>query len=169
MPMVRSQLQSLESMPVPELRARYAEVFGEPTNSGNRRWLVRRLAWRLQALAEGDLSERAKRRAAELARDADVRLRPPAIDELPARGLSVTGTLRPADPRRPAPGTVLRRVYKGVAHEVSVLPSGFEHEGKVYRSLTAVATAITGSHWNGNLFFGLAESKRDKRPAKENA
>lgn len=161
-----SKLQSLGSMTVPELRARYAEVFGEPTNSGNQRWLLRRLAWRLQALAEGDLSERAKRRAAELARDADVRLRPPALGEAPPGGHCVTGTLRPTDRRRPAPGTALQRVFKGVAHEVKVLPSGFEHEGKVYRSLTAVATAITGSHWNGYLFFGLTD---DRQRAKENA
>jgi hypothetical protein len=52
---------------------------------------------------------------------------------------------------------VLRRTFKGAEHEVTVLPHGFEHEGKTYRSLSAVATAITGSHWNGFLFFGLTK------------
>jgi hypothetical protein len=67
---------ALQLMPPRQLRQRYAEVFGEATTS-NRIWLVRRIAWRLQALAEGDLSERARARAAELARDADLRVVPP--------------------------------------------------------------------------------------------
>ena len=62
-------------MPVSRLRARYAEVFGEPTTSGNRQWLFRRIAWRIQSLAEGDLSERTRRRAAELLRRPEGRLR----------------------------------------------------------------------------------------------
>ncbi len=159
---IQQQIEELRGMPVSRLRERYAEVFGEPTTSGNRQWLFRRVAWRIQALAEGDLSERARRRAAELARDVDVRVRPPAggdaaTDERPgARLVTVSGRIAAAgNERLPAPGTVLRRLFKGVEHEVTVLAQGFEYEGKVYRSLSAVATAITGSHWNGFLFFGL--------------
>jgi hypothetical protein len=69
----RNALAELAGMPVAALKERYLEVFGEATRSGNKQWLIRRIAWRIQALAEGDLSERARRRAAELARDADVR------------------------------------------------------------------------------------------------
>ena len=69
------ELAALERMTAAELRDKYAELFGEPAASGNRAWLARRVGWRMQALAEGDLSERAKALAAELARDADVRLR----------------------------------------------------------------------------------------------
>lgn len=151
-------------MPVSRLRDRYADAFGEPTTSGNRQWLFRRVAWRIQSLAEGDLSERARRRAAELARDVDVRVRPPSDGE-PAeavrtgtRLVTITGRIASAgNDRLPAPGSVLRRVFKEKEHEVTVLPQGFEYDGKAYRSLSAVATAITGSHWNGFLFFGLTK------------
>jgi hypothetical protein len=63
------QIAALQRLTVKELRDRFAEVFGEPTNANNRDWLLKRIAWRLQELAEGGLSERAKRRAAELAND----------------------------------------------------------------------------------------------------
>ena len=59
---VGAEVAALPRMAIQDLRARYAEVFGEGTRSGNRAWLIKRLAWRLQALAEGDLSERARRR-----------------------------------------------------------------------------------------------------------
>src|SRR5262245_53816403 len=76
------ELARLERMTIPELRWRYLEVFGEEASSHNKVWLVRRLAWRLQSLAEGGLSERAQRRAAELANDADIRMNPPAAGHL---------------------------------------------------------------------------------------
>jgi hypothetical protein len=72
---VGKEVAALQRMTVKELRARYAEVFGEETPARNKVWLVKRIAWRLQALAEGDLSQRARRRAAELANDADLQLR----------------------------------------------------------------------------------------------
>ena len=71
---VGKEVAALQRMTVKELRARYAEVFGEETLAQNRAWLVKRIAWRLQALAEGGLSERALRRATELADDADLQL-----------------------------------------------------------------------------------------------
>ena len=161
------ELVDLESMPVARLRERYAEVFGEPSRSGNRRWLVRRIAWRVQALAEGGLSERARRRALELARDEDLRVRPPGEDtvasvstlRLTSHRRVAVGNVAPSDPRLPIPGTVLTREHKGVTHRVTVLTSGFEYEGKAYRSLSAVAHAITGAHWNGYHFFGLAPAR----------
>src|SRR5262249_39172884 len=76
-PSIANELAGLEHLTVPELRHQYARLFGEPTWAANRAWLVKRIAWRMQALAEGDLSERARRRAAELANDADLRLGPP--------------------------------------------------------------------------------------------
>jgi hypothetical protein len=72
-----NEVATLERLSVGQLRQRFADLFGETTKASNRTWLVKRIAWRLQALAEGDLSERARRRAAELARDADLRLNPP--------------------------------------------------------------------------------------------
>ena len=76
-PNVARELAALQRLTVPQLRLRYAEVFGETTNANNRAWLVKKIAWRLQALAEGGLSERARQRAAELANDADLRANPP--------------------------------------------------------------------------------------------
>jgi DUF2924 family protein len=70
---VGKEVAALQRMTVRDLRTRYAQVFGEETRAGNKPWLVKRIAWRLQSLVEGDLSERAQR-AAELANDADLRL-----------------------------------------------------------------------------------------------
>ncbi|MCA9311181.1 MAG: DUF2924 domain-containing protein [Phycisphaerales bacterium] len=158
------QIDELEAMTVAELRERYREVYGEPSRSGNRRWLVRRIAWQLQALDEGDLTERARRRASELARDQDLRVRPPRGLEVrrPVRrtGLrTVSGAIVKRDGRVPMPGSVITREYKGTEHRVLVLEDGFEHDGQVYRSLSAVAHAITGSHWNGFHFFGLRKKQ----------
>jgi hypothetical protein len=159
---VDAQLEALTTMTVTQLRHRYAEVFGEPTTSGNRQWLFRRVAWRIQALAYGGLSERARHRAAELARDADIRVQAPRaiVQQRPTnasnRVLTLTGkVVASSDIRLPPPGSVLRRTWKGTEHEVTVLPSGFEYRGATYRSLSAVATAISGSHWNGFAFFNI--------------
>src|SRR4051812_25284204 len=76
-PKIAIEIAEIGKKPIRDLRARYAELFGEPTFSGNRVWVVKRIAWRLQAIAEGDLSERARRRAEEIANDADIRLSPP--------------------------------------------------------------------------------------------
>jgi hypothetical protein len=59
------------------------------------------------------------------------------------------------DRRLPIPGTVISKVYKGTVIDVNVLDKGFEYDGKVYRTLSAIAGAVTGQHWNGYLFFGL--------------
>jgi hypothetical protein len=70
--------------------------------------------------------------------------------------MPTVATLRfPQDDRLPPPGTVITRKYKGEVLQVRVQPDGFEYEGAVYTSLSAVAKAITGSHCNGYLFFRL--------------
>jgi hypothetical protein len=161
---IAREVAALQRMTVQQLRSRYAEVFGEATNGNHKTWLTRRIAWRLQALAEGDLSERARRRAAELANDADIRMNPPKMDQAtPAPERTQTRTVRfQLDDRLPPPGTVITRKYKGEVLQVKVLPSGFEFEGEVYGSLSAVAKAVTGSHCNGYLFFRLAGKGGDQ-------
>jgi hypothetical protein len=158
---VGKEVAALKRMTVSELRTKYAEVFGEETNARHKEWLVRRIAWRLQAQAEGDISERARQRAAELANDADLRTsapKPPkAAASPPPAGRTATTTLHTsADDRLPMPGTIIVRQYKGQNLEVRVLPKGFEFEGEVYKSLSAVAKKITGAHCNGYYFFRLA-------------
>ncbi len=150
------EVATLRRMTAKQLRERYAEAFGEPTRSGNRDCLVKRIAWRLQALEEGTLSERARRRAEELAKEADIRLTPPRTRQ--PRPTGPRHTAAPAarlDPRLPMPGTLITRSYKGETLHVTVLEKGFEYEGEVYRSISAVASAITGSHLNGFAFFNL--------------
>src|SRR5262249_45686787 len=144
----------LQRLTVGQLRQRFAELFGEATQASNRTWLIKRIAWRMQALAEGDLSQRARQRAAELARDADLRLNPPqrkaSTTSPPPVPISVPV---PVDHRLPPPGTILTRPYKGQLLQVHVLTEGFAYGGRVYPSLSAVAKVITGSHCNGFLFF----------------
>lgn len=160
---VGKEVAALQRMTVKELRTKYAEVFGDETRTGNKAWLVKRIAWRLQAHAEGGLSERARRRAEELANDADLRMSPPkpkaAPNAEPAR--TATTALRVSgDDRLPPPGSIITREYKGKTLHVRVLPNGFEYEGEIHRSLSAVAKAITGSHTNGYHFFRLRKEDR---------
>ena len=152
------QVTELMHMSVGELREKYAELFGEETNSRHRQWLLRRISYRIHELAEGGLSERARKRAAELADEAHLRRRMPTMaaeqkplaeQEPPAEEPS-----KPArDERLPAPGTVLVREFQGTSHEVTVLERGFLYQGKNYRSLSRIARAITGTAWNGYRFF----------------
>src|SRR5688500_12192467 len=146
---VQQTLAALGRMTPAELRAKYLEVFGEPSRSGNKDFLFKRIAWRIQSLAEGGLSERARRRAQELARDADIRLtipRPRKQDNAEdAADRTVTlpaPRATTAHDRLPIAGTVLTRKYRGRRVEVKVLPAGFEYDGNVYRSLSAVAKAV---------------------------
>ena len=148
-----NEVATLQRLSIGQLRQRFAEVFGEATAASNRTWLVKRIAWRMQALAEGDLTERARRRAAELARDADLRLNAPrsqTATPIPPEPVRVP---TPVDHRLPPPGTILTRPYKGQLVQVQVLTEGFAYAGRVYPSLSAVAKAVTGSHTNGFHFF----------------
>ena len=153
-PHIEKEVARLQQMTVAELQTRYAELFGEPTRTGNKGWLIKRNAWRWQALAEGGLSERARLRAEELANEADLRMLPPRPSprvDLPSPRQEVPD----AEPALPMPGTVLSRLYKGDTLHVQVLTDGFAFRGQTYRSLSAVAKAITGSHCSGLRFFGL--------------
>lgn len=163
---IERELAALETMTTTALCERYAELHGQPVRTRHRQYLIRKIAWRIQALAEGDLSERARRRAAELANDADVRVMPPraaetrTVPRAAAGGPLATHGGHPDDPRLPAPGTALAREYKGRQIRVVVQPDGgFEWEGEKFKTLSAVAKAVTGQHINGFRFFHL-ESKR---------
>lgn len=166
-------------MTVPQLRERYAEVFGEQTRSGNKDFLIKRISWRVQANAYGGLTERALKRAMEIANDADLRVRwpkdlapvsltRPAAARQDGRTTVVPAPIRTTQSRRkvgtPRSGTIIARRYKDQTIAVKVLDDGFEWRGEVFKSLSAVAKAVTGSHWNGNIFFGLSGRSR----AREN-
>ena len=148
------EIERLRKLKTGELRTRYRDVFGEASPSFNRAHLFRRIAWRLQAEAEQDLSERARRRAAQLANDSDLRLRAPRSfwGEVERNGEPPN-----RDPRLPPAGTVVERVYQGQILRVTVLANGFEYRGKNYASLSAIAQRVTGTRWNGFHFFGLKQ------------
>ena len=160
-----AELAAMEKMSAGRLRERYRELFGEEPRSWHRQWLFRRCGWRLQMLAEGDLSDRARRRAQELARDVDLRVRPPAGTDMPPPARRVRPAKvhvpRKRDARLPMPGAKLMRPYKGHVYEVEVRGKGFLYDGEVYRSLSAIAYAISGCHWNGYLFFNIADPRKD--------
>jgi hypothetical protein len=152
---VQRELARLPFLNVDQLRQRYARVFGTTTETRSKTRLLKRIAWRLQALAEGDLSQRARLRAAELANDADLRVT--AAGATKQASIITTET----DPRLPPPGTTISRKYKGRTLQVKVLAEGFSYDGTIYASLSAAAKAITGDHYNGFLFFRL--SKKEER------
>ena len=160
---MRKEIDELSAMPVGQLRQKYVEVFGEESRSSHRQFLFRRIAWRIQAIAEGGLSERARRRALEIANEADLRIRAPktkfgpdtTLDPKLSVSRKVTSAL---DPRLPPPGTYLEREYKGRQIIVKVV-NGFEFDGEIYRSLSAIAHEVTGTKWNGFLFFSLTSTE----------
>ncbi len=160
---VARELKALEKMTTGELAEKYCELFGAPTRTRNKPHLKKRVAWRIQELAEGGLTETALARIEELAPLAPVRWR-----RQPGKQVGdgkVGGAQRLRDPRLPEPGTVLTRVHGGKEHKVKILASGFEYRRKRYRSLSAIARLISGTPWNGFLFFGLQSRavKKDGR------
>jgi hypothetical protein len=159
---VHRELVALDGMTVGELAEKYLEVFGEPSRSRNKAYLQKKIAWRIQELAEGGLSERAKRRIAELAEEAPIRQRP-------AREANRATDEAARDPRLPKPGTVLKRTHGGREHVVTVHADDFEYRAKRYSSLSAIAKAITDTNWNGLLFFGLTTRRISKRREGERA
>ncbi len=150
---ITQEIQQLRGMAVPELVDRYEAVFGKPPRVKHRDWLWRRIAWKVQEQRFGGLSNVAKRRLDELIAELD----------LPLGQRTVNGKVARSRPGSPPLGTTLTRVWKGQDIRTTAVEGGWEHEGVVYRSLSAVAKALTGSHWNGRYFFGLTKRKGARR------
>jgi hypothetical protein len=163
---IAAEIARLSRMGVAELREKHRELYGTETRSKHRQQLFRKLAWRLQEIEWGGLSDRAKRRIEELADDRDAHFLPPRAPNPGGNG-NVHREVVAFVPRTSGdavllPGTVLVREHRGEEHRVTVLERGFEHRGKVYRSLSAIAREVTGTNWNGHLWFGLRQ-----RPARQ--
>lgn len=156
---IAAEVARLAKMTVPRSRARHAELFGEPTRSHHREFLARQIAWRRQVESEGGLPDETRQLALAIAREA-LRVR---IESAAARGAAFadrTATTRLVashDVRLPMPGSLLIKEHKGATHVVKVLDNGFDYDGRLYRSLSAIAQEITGTKWNGFLFFGIAK------------
>jgi hypothetical protein len=151
---IRQEIEKLRGSQMKELKQRYRQLFGEESPSSNRMHLFRRVAWRLQARAAGDLSEQARQRAGQLAADADLRLRAPRrfwgmLSEQQREHA------RRRDPRLPPVGTELTRIYRGQTIVVRVEEDGFRYQQQSFASLSAIAYQVTGTRWNGYLFFRL--------------
>ena len=135
---ILTQVAALPTLPTPKLKAMWRELTGTEPPPYNRTFLVKRLAYRIQELAFGGLSVQAERRLDDLVDELDGKKKPKAKDMT-----------------APIIGTKLIREWQGVLQEVTALADGFEWQGRRYQSLSAVARAITGTRWNGPLFFGL--------------
>jgi hypothetical protein len=156
---IMTEVENLRRAGVTSLRKRYRELFQEEARSRHREHLFRKIVWRLQALAEGALSERARARAREIANDADLRVVAPksffSVGGDPVAIIPGNQSKKQHDQRLPMAGTVLRRSWKGRTILVEVLPKGFRYENRQYPSLSNIAFEITGTRWNGFAFFGL--------------
>jgi hypothetical protein len=161
------EIENLRRASLEDLREKFRAVFHEETRCRHREHLFRRIAWRLQALAEGDLSERARLRANAIAQDADLRSVAPKdfflVADQPVRTTPSNRNRREADGRLPLPGVLLSRKWKGRTILVEVLAKGFRYENSHYSSLSAIAVAVTGTRWSGLAFFGLTSPGRGKR------
>jgi hypothetical protein len=163
-PSIAAQVVALTHLSVAELRVKWEELFGKPTDQRNKQYLIKRIAWELQRRHfGGDLSPDAKARLHEL--QEEFRTTPPSQW---FRGSRANRAPAPSSTKQPAPvraakapkvGTVLARDYKGTRVTVTVVDGGFQYAGEIYRSLSAVAKAITASHCSGVAFFGLTRKE----------
>ena len=138
---VAARIAALPKTPTPELKQMWRQLFDKEPPGFSRSYLISRLAYRIQELAFGGLKPTTRAKLNALA---------DALDPKAARKRVVNG---------PVVGTQLIREWRGTEHRVRVLADGFEWEGRRYKSLSAVARAITGTRWNGPVFFGLRGGK----------
>jgi len=137
---IPARLAALKTMPMPDLKAEWRTLFDTEPPPFNRRALENRLAYRIQELAYGGLKPETRKRLEALGDIYD-------SDDVTTR--------RIRHDARPVAGTRLVREYRGTEHTVTVLADGYEWQGRPYRSLSAIARAITGTRWNGLVFFGI--------------
>ena len=144
---IPARLAALKTTPTPELKKQWRDLFDSEPPAFNRRYLESRLAYRIQELAYGGLKPETVRRLERLGEELD-------------GGDRVKSRRRADHSDRPIAGTRLVREWKGVEHVVTVLVDGYEWQGRPYKSLSAIARAITGTRWNGRVFFGLKNQRR---------
>ena len=148
---ITQQIRELLHLTPAELAERYTHLFGKPPRVRNKAFLHRQVAWKLQERAFGGLSDRARTRLDDLIATLVVRLSSPPPSPIKATPKST--------PRGPIVGTTLVRRWRDQDIRVEVRENGFEWNGVLYKSLSAIAKTITGATWNGRLFFGLINRK----------
>ena len=152
---INTKIVGLKIKTIPELLKEFEALFdGQKASSDNKVYLIRRIAYRLQELEYGGLSQKTQNRLKEL-----IALYDPVNNKAIRPKVSVETQTRTKtrgrDTRLPIPGTIITKDYRGKKHQVKILEKGFEYEGKIYKHLTAIADKITGAHWNGYNFFNL--------------
>jgi hypothetical protein len=151
------QVQALQKMNVTELRNEWENVFGKPTKQRHRVYLWKRLARKLQ---EDQLPKLTAEEEAKVAEYRDLIRQLPPERWFPGKQSRKAKAKKTANDRRtPPPGSVISREYKGHEVNVKVLDEGFEYDGQVFRSLSAIAKEVTGTTWNGPAFFGLRKGE----------
>jgi hypothetical protein len=148
-------LKGLKNAPIQELKKKYRELFeSQEEPSTNNVWLYKKIAYKMQELEYGGLSEKAKLKLRELIERYD-----PINNKAVRPEPQIASKTRPPrnyrDKRIPIPGSSIIRTYKDQKLEVKVLENGFEYDGKIFKSLTMVTKVITGSNWNAFNFFKL--------------
>ncbi len=150
---VLGQILALKGLDSKELIAEYSKVFeGEKPSSTNPRHLRRKIAYKLQEMAYGRLSDKAQIRINDFIKMYD----PINNKQLRQRkDANTQGKTKIRDSRLPIPGSIITKIYKGRTIKIKVFEKEFECEGKHYKTLSQIASEITGAHWNGYLFFNL--------------
>jgi hypothetical protein len=150
------QIAVLKDAPIIELQNKYRELFGaNETPCDNKVYILRMVAYKLQEIKYGGLSDEAKSKLEGLTMRYDPINNKALRPQVTSIGQDVKALPFLRDKRLPIPGTVITKKYKGQLIRVRVLEKGFEHDNTFYKSLSAIATKITGAHWNGYNFFGV--------------
>ena len=161
-------LGGLARLNLARLQTLHRDLFGEESVVKNAGHLRRKLAWHMQARKHGGLPESAGQHALEIARDAELRVRIGENLSRRRKGIALdcaatTAVAPEHDARLPMAGSLLMKDYKNRTIVVRVLDNGFEYDRRRFTSLSAIAQEITGTKWNGYLFFGLAKENRIAR------
>ena len=144
---LETEIGRLPALSLLELRNRWKILFGHSAPKSLRRnFLARAVAYQMQVEAYGGLSVATKRRLREIANA----VRNGDADAIPGSN-------------RIKPGTQMIRQWQNTTHTVTALAEGFEWNGRTYKSLSAVANAITGTNWNGFSFFGIKRAPSGKQ------
>jgi hypothetical protein len=146
-----NEIMALKNASVGDLLKRYKELYGENATGTHKTYLWRKVAYKLQEQEHGSLSIKAKGQLKAFIEKYD----PINNKALRPNKPMVSQQASTKDKRLPIPGTVITKEYKDISYQVKVLEKGFEYNGKIHNTLSAIAKEITGAHWNGYLFFNL--------------
>ena len=153
---INSQIEALKDMTLIELQSKYKELFNaKETPCDNKLFLLRRIAYRLQEMKYGSVSDKVKAKIDELMVRYDPVNNKALRPKVMSAGKESKSLPMQRDKRLPIPGSVITKKYKDQIIQVKVLEKGFEYNDKVYKTLSAIASELTGAHWNGYLFFSL--------------